>query len=665
MQKPPRFLKFNPLLPKYGSFGPSLYTGVPLWPASDAYYQQLKKPVGVTSANLAPSKTPMRTIISPVEVDAGDAVEVVGRNGLVEFGLVSWAPVGPYFDLISLNGRRSSHAVKNVSVALKSWVEPALHLNPSEVALALQGLVAGAWSHVAETRNYLRVIYAQSALQKRVRAVDFQDICRRVWSFHLQNSARHAVKPISPPSQLPAEIQLATYLAAAYHELGFVRWRRGPFVAASFSTVDVVHKVMYALTEEELDHGGAQLRVDPNITSGIGFQLRRFLEHYAIWSDARLGRAAEAILTKVYPDRGEADASVALSDRLLGDTPLLHMLTQDDGITTSMAPKNAVQNVSTLETAKAWSLADDIAISVDPGADNGWDVALYIPYVPIKSVLGVRGVGTRARSVRAGTYHKLPLIDQSTRESMSFSDERPSIALSLRIPTDKNFQWDPNDVEVGLVSCTTRSIKPQYFDKNLNDKFQESSQHSLWLIEAFLATSPDSIPAYEFLGGTEAAVRANLIAGQLSQAYGKKKGLEIPKDGGVGRPFDSSLALLTQRQLLKPRSLTAQEPLDSHVERSILPNWWLADLFEERFSRYEVLSGLQEELKVSSAFHIFRCIILQPATYPGLARAWCRDIDLEVEVSVLPHTRLFEGDQIICNEMLELDPVQGLIVLSM
>lgn len=673
MQKPPRFLKFSPLYSKKRSSGPSLYTGVPLWPASDAYYQRLKRPAVISKspAQVAQATTRsnvssvVKAAVSPVELDVGDAVEVVSRNGHAKFGLVSWAPVGPYFDLLCMDGHRSSHAVNNVSVALKSWMEPAVHVEPSVVVPALQGLVANAKTLSSQLRSHLRVVYAQSALMKRPRAVDFEDVCRRVWALYCRRSIKHSGEPESLPPSLSAEIQLATYMALAYHDLGFVRWRRGPFVAASYSTMDSVNKVMYALTQEELEYGGAQMRADPGLTAGIGSQLRAFLEHYAVWSDARLGRAAEAILTQVYPDRGDADASVALSDRLLADTPLLHLFTQEDGLKAELVPKTASPSKSELEDSRAWSLSDDIAISVAAGDDGGWNFALYIPYVPIKSILGVRGLGNRARSIAAGAYRKIPLVEPELREALCFSSERSVSAVAVRIPTDRNYQWNENNVEIGLVSCSTRSAKPFYFDKNSDAEFQEDHERSLRAIESFLATAPETIPAYELLGGTEAVVRANLIAGQLARAYAKKRRLEIPGKGGVGRPFDNSLALITQRQLLKPRSLTAQEPLESHIRRSILPNWWLADLVEERLARYEVLSGLQEELRSSSAFHMFRCVILQPANYPGLATAWCRDIDLQVEVSVLPHTRLYEGDQIICTEILELDPIQGLIVLNM
>lgn len=145
----------------------------------------------------------------------------------------------------------------------------------------------------------------------------------------------------------------------------------------------------------------------------------------------------------------------------------------------------------------------------------------------------------------------------------------------------------------------------------------------------------------------------------------------------ISRPFDSSIALLVQKLLLDstvPKRLyngTERPPLSSKMRQALIPQLNLISSLENRDSLYWTLLNLQEQLRDSLTFHIFRCTILEDSEPQGhpegqLVKAYCYDLDIEVEVFVSAHTeKLFYGDQVIGTEILELDPLLGLFIVSM
>lgn len=145
----------------------------------------------------------------------------------------------------------------------------------------------------------------------------------------------------------------------------------------------------------------------------------------------------------------------------------------------------------------------------------------------------------------------------------------------------------------------------------------------------------------------------------------------------ISRPFDSSIALLVQKLLLDstvPKRLYSgaeRPPLSSKMRQALIPQLNFISSLESRDLLYWTLLNLQDQLRDSLTFHIFRCTVLEDSEPQGhpegqIVKAYCYDLDVEVEVFVSAHTeKLFYGDQIIGTEILELDPLLGLFIVSM
>jgi hypothetical protein len=158
-------------------------------------------------------------------------------------------------------------------------------------------------------------------------------------------------------------------------------------------------------------------------------------------------------------------------------------------------------------------------------------------------------------------------------------------------------------------------------------------------------------------------------------AYGSQHaGLGL-EDGYVpiGRPLDDIACATSQylaaRQLGSRRDSSRPKGAPINVveffDREIVPRRELVDLYRRKLDRLFALDALKTRLDSTSGYLIFRCAIIDECRFPELARAWCEDLGVAVDVRILPDTVVQVGDTIVCTEILQLEPLQGLIVLGM
>jgi hypothetical protein len=100
-------------------------------------------------------------------------------------------------------------------------------------------------------------------------------------------------------------------------------------------------------------------------------------------------------------------------------------------------------------------------------------------------------------------------------------------------------------------------------------------------------------------------------------------------------------------------------------DREIVPRRELVDLYRRKLDTFFALDALKTRLDSTNGYLIFRCAIIDECHFPDLARAWCEDLGVAVDVRILPDTVVQVGDTIVCTEILQLEPLQGLIVLGM
>lgn len=90
-------------------------------------------------------------------------------------------------------------------------------------------------------------------------------------------------------------------------------------------------------------------------------------------------------------------------------------------------------------------------------------------------------------------------------------------------------------------------------------------------------------------------------------------------------------------------------------------------LLKHKLDRYATLHNFELSLKSDGpGYYIFPVTVTQGAAFPDLAKGICEEIgNTEIEIQLLASTQVNVGDTIMCTELVELNPVDGLCVLSM
>lgn len=220
----------------------------------------------------------------------------------------------------------------------------------------------------------------------------------------------------------------------------------------------------------------------------------------------------------------------------------------------------------------------------------------------------------------------------------------------------------------------------------------------------------DSLPPYTktfenynlnwYSGSRKVTQEARICANRICQLYSQKHHENVSLvETDIGYPMDHLVSLIPQwqlqnyferQQLTKPNNndnddeindnfklLTKKfntNDLKSYYKDKISPQNSLMDHLYKRFYRYHKLSNLEDNIRRSNRLYIFRCTMKQEEAphgssfvqYPDIALAYCEELGMEVEVALsVPGAKLYNGDRILCNQILELSPIDGLLVLSL
>lgn len=83
---------------------------------------------------------------------------------------------------------------------------------------------------------------------------------------------------------------------------------------------------------------------------------------------------------------------------------------------------------------------------------------------------------------------------------------------------------------------------------------------------------------------------------------------------------------------------------------------------QSKQDRMNKLTWLSQKTK---EWLIFKCIITESSSYPDLAKAYCFELDLEIEILLNPEINQIEiGDQLICTKIIKLDLIESRLVLQ-
>lgn len=135
----------------------------------------------------------------------------------------------------------------------------------------------------------------------------------------------------------------------------------------------------------------------------------------------------------------------------------------------------------------------------------------------------------------------------------------------------------------------------------------------------------------------------------------------------VAHPLDDIASVAAQAFLstqLVPTPLRPPDPV-ALFDREIGPRRELVDAFSRRLDNYTALSALERRLTSTNGYLIFRCVIIEEARSPDLARAYCDDLATTVDVCIPPTTSVHVGDTVLCTEILHLSAADGVLVLGM
>lgn len=710
------YLKFNPL-PLVAKAG-SVYAGRPLLAVDGEYYRKREGEQPTTEPRWQLGAS-VRGEIAPPQVNMGDLVEVTSREGAVQFGVVTWSPVGSYFDMINADGQNASVAYRDVTFALKDAVDKREY-DPQDVTACLRAFVGESVASVPLLLPYLRVAYAQLCLPGRARAVDISEMCRR--SANAMAWYRRPPKP---------QFILATYLSAAYYDLNFVRFDRGDFLAIPPNTADAIAKIMNRLTPLEFNVAirallAARAGDRSQLSNTIVSKVLTFLVHYATYGDVRLSQAVRVLLEALYPKQNTEwytdPASVhhflhdigsggELFERILG--------VGDDGLPAPEVKPLEIKPKPVVPVAFAF--AEDIAASIDESNPGKWVLQLHVPALDAESVLKrTSTLGVRTRTVTMGTKLQ-PLFGPNAKGFLA-GDETPVLTFSSPIsPWAKVWKKEEVRATTQIIHAATLETSPRHrraLTAILGAQRARRIEHvircasSAGAADVRVNDRPDFEAPLDFgedNGDKALAAEARLLAGEWAAAWAETNNADVPYVSKplteqhlqqekvcekpephdqlglsayvpVGHVFDFALPVLAQRQVLgklgfldmreRPQAagpLTALfhscDSAAAAYNELVAPNARLAAAVETRCKRYATLQALEHELQRSDSYCLFRCRILEPAR-GGFARAACADVEVDVEVLLADNTEVAPGDTVVCTEIVELNPVQGTLVVA-
>ncbi|KAA8903365.1 hypothetical protein TRICI_005723 [Trichomonascus ciferrii] len=263
---------------------------------------------------------------------------------------------------------------------------------------------------------------------------------------------------------------------------------------------------------------------------------------------------------------------------------------------------------------------------------------------------------------------------QKVDESMGWKYERIGDELFniLDIKEDKSSLLTINRATRYHLTCIREIIEKHYW------KRMDAAQ-----IPSNVQTFEDQTLDW-YSGSRKIVQEARIFAGHLCSLFGLRERLKLPSIDRslglpsyteVGYPMDSLFSMIPQwqiRNLLERRAfeetnktlvLTKPTNIETYIDQKIRPQDSLIDYLYNRIQRFHKLSNLQDKIRQTSGYYIFRCIVNEDAQYPHIASAFCPELDMDVEVVLVPNARLYAGDRILCNQIQEISPVDGLLVL--
>ncbi|ANZ75474.1 BA75_02100T0 [Komagataella pastoris] len=104
--------------------------------------------------------------------------------------------------------------------------------------------------------------------------------------------------------------------------------------------------------------------------------------------------------------------------------------------------------------------------------------------------------------------------------------------------------------------------------------------------------------------------------------------------------------------------LTIQD-IQTKVETCTMFLSWL----ETRNRRFWILQWLKAKTRQSTELIFYKCIILDTCRHPHVARAYCVELDIEVQMVLQPGMEAVAGDRLIMTSILYISPIEGILVM--
>lgn len=157
-------------------------------------------------------------------------------------------------------------------------------------------------------------------------------------------------------------------------------------------------------------------------------------------------------------------------------------------------------------------------------------------------------------------------------------------------------------------------------------------------------------------------------------SHSEHAGLGCSSYVDIGSPFDNCMHILAQYDFVHAASIDRSprakvrglvNAFSTHINNIVSQEQLIACL-KSRLVEYYKLNQLEKELHGSSqGYYIFRCVITDDAEYPSLARGYCHELGMEVDISLVPGTKVNRGNTVVCTEIVELNTVDGLLVVGL
>lgn len=163
------------------------------------------------------------------------------------------------------------------------------------------------------------------------------------------------------------------------------------------------------------------------------------------------------------------------------------------------------------------------------------------------------------------------------------------------------------------------------------------------------------------------------IESYSEDSHSEHVGLGCSSYVDLGSPLDNCMHILAQYDFVHAASINRSfrrraRGIDSsatHIS-SIIAREQLIACLKAKLVEFYKLSQLEKELHGPfQGYYIFRCVITGDAEYPSLAKGYCHELGMEVDISLAPGTKVNSGNTVVCTEILELNTVDGLLVVGL